>query len=302
MTTKFPQLCLGTAQLGMPYGINNTLGQPSAKEACRLLQTAIKSGVLAFDTSPEYGHSEKILGQNLSKTSQLIFISKVPHLDWKKNQAEILKKVESALMKTRQDLRIKKIPVYLLHRFADLINQNQVVLKFLLQQKRKGLIGKIGISVYTPREAAISLTIKEIQVIQIPLNLVDKRFLKSGFIKKAADRKITLLARSIFLQGLFFKKKIPKHLSAFRPYQKIIRHLSSKHHLGLNELALRYILGLKGLSYVLIGAESSEQLAENVKAAQKGALDKKIMAEINQIGSAPKSIVNPSLWTVNPQK
>ena len=39
------ELCLGTVQFGMKYGINNTLGQPSEKDVFEMLDTAIENGI-----------------------------------------------------------------------------------------------------------------------------------------------------------------------------------------------------------------------------------------------------------------
>ena len=38
---RISQLTLGTVQLGIPYGINNTHGMPSYEEAAQILQTAL---------------------------------------------------------------------------------------------------------------------------------------------------------------------------------------------------------------------------------------------------------------------
>ena len=54
-------LCLGTVQFGMNYGINNTLGQPSEEDVFEMLDTAIKNGIHVFDTAKAYGTAEAVL-------------------------------------------------------------------------------------------------------------------------------------------------------------------------------------------------------------------------------------------------
>ena len=39
------ELCLGTVQFGMKYGINNTLGQPSEENVFEMLDTAFENGI-----------------------------------------------------------------------------------------------------------------------------------------------------------------------------------------------------------------------------------------------------------------
>lgn len=293
---KLSKLCLGTVQLGMPYGINNAKGQPSPAEATKILRYAIKEGVFVFDTAPGYGDSEKILGQNLHLLkNKLVFISKVPSLDWK-NKEKITEAINAVLEKTLHNLKIKKIPFYLFHRFNDLVSHKNFALHHLIKLKKRGLIETIGVSVYTPQEATASLKIKGVQAVQIPTNLIDKRFIESGFLDEARKKKVTVLVRSVFLQGLFFKKKIPTYLNAFKPYQKKIIKICADHKISINELALRYVLSLKGVASVLIGLENLEQLKENVTVAKRGPLDKITLTEINKMGSAPEKIINPRLW------
>jgi aryl-alcohol dehydrogenase-like predicted oxidoreductase len=59
---KLSKLCLGTAQLGLDYGVNNLTGKPRFEESRAIIQTALESGITAFDTAPAYGDSEEILG------------------------------------------------------------------------------------------------------------------------------------------------------------------------------------------------------------------------------------------------
>ena len=58
---KLSKLCLGTAQLGMNYGINNETGKPDFSESEKIINTALKGEINLFDTAPEYGNSEDSL-------------------------------------------------------------------------------------------------------------------------------------------------------------------------------------------------------------------------------------------------
>ena len=53
-----PQLCLGTAQFGMSYGITNSAGQVSINEVCRIVDLAFQHGIEFFDTAQAYGSAE----------------------------------------------------------------------------------------------------------------------------------------------------------------------------------------------------------------------------------------------------
>ena len=59
-------LILGTAQLGMPYGVVNRTGQPAKELALAMVRHAVANGVHAIDTARDYGTAEALLGQILS--------------------------------------------------------------------------------------------------------------------------------------------------------------------------------------------------------------------------------------------
>ena len=60
------RLVLGTAQLGMSYGIANSMGQPDQDVANAIVREAWDSGICKFDTAQAYGDSERVLGAALN--------------------------------------------------------------------------------------------------------------------------------------------------------------------------------------------------------------------------------------------
>ena len=62
-----PELCLGSAQFGLAYGITNYAGQVSEKTVSELLFEAHLKGIRLLDTAMSYGNAEDILGRNLGK-------------------------------------------------------------------------------------------------------------------------------------------------------------------------------------------------------------------------------------------
>ena len=294
---KLSKLCLGTAQLGMKYGINNSSGKPSFNNAKKIIETALGNGINTFDTSPHYGDSEKIIGKCLdTKKEGVIIISKLSPIDWAKNDEEILKKIDITLNASLENLRIEKIPIFLIHRFDDLKKGDGLVMNRLLKLKAGNIIGKIGVSIYTPAEAEESLENESIEIIQIPFNLIDKRLMVNGFLRRAKEKGVTILARSVFLQGLFFKKDIPYELRDFEKYQERLIEISNSSNIEIGELALRYVLSVSDIDSVLIGVENQAQLNENIDIYNKGKLGEDIIRKIDDIGNAPEKIINPSLW------
>ena len=61
------KLILGTAQLGLKYGINNEFGKPSSYDSFKILNTAYDSGIKTLDTAESYGNSHKLIGSFIKK-------------------------------------------------------------------------------------------------------------------------------------------------------------------------------------------------------------------------------------------
>ena len=73
-----PQICLGTAQFGMAYGITNNVGKVSEASLAPLLSHADKAGISFLDTAQAYGDSESVLGRQLPAHHGFKIISKLP--------------------------------------------------------------------------------------------------------------------------------------------------------------------------------------------------------------------------------
>ncbi len=57
------RLVLGTAQLGMQYGIANHTGRPDEDGAYKIVRTKWSNGIFEFDTVQACGKSKKSIGQ-----------------------------------------------------------------------------------------------------------------------------------------------------------------------------------------------------------------------------------------------
>ena len=73
------ELCLGTVQFGMDYGIKGQK-QPSVERAVEMLEYATHNGITTIDTANAYGTAEDVVGVFLSKKTvsrdKLFIISK----------------------------------------------------------------------------------------------------------------------------------------------------------------------------------------------------------------------------------
>jgi aryl-alcohol dehydrogenase-like predicted oxidoreductase len=295
---RLSKLCLGTAQLGMDYGINNLTGKPDPDESRAIIQTAVEEGINTFDTASVYGDSETILGQSLGDLDQeCILVSKLPPVDWTQPPAEIGRRIEISLEETLRHLGISRLSIYLFHRFEDLWPQNGLAVKKLESLKAQGLIEKWGVSTYTPCQAEECLDVENIGVIQVPCNLADQRLLKNDFFKRAQEKAKTIFVRSVFLQGLFFKKNLSWPLEDFEPYRQELEKIARNEGLAMTELALRYVLSIDGIDSILIGVETLGQLKEDIRIFREGGLPKSLLDRVLQLGPVPEKIIDPRQWT-----
>lgn len=302
------KISLGTAQLGLNYGISNISGKPDFDTAINMLRIAWKNGINTFDTSPQYGDSEKIIGSFISKhlkneTKKPIIITKLPKIKVSENYNfnEIYTFIKNKVVSSLNNLNLKKIPFYLLHHTDDILFGHGLVFDCLNQIKKEGLIDKFGTSIYTPNQVKETIEQKYINVIQVPINIFDHRLIKTGLLKKLRKNNIQIFARSIYLQGFFFKSinALPKNLEIAKPYLIKLNNLKEKYNIGIDKLAFLFIRDLPEITSIIIGTETIDQLKRNLSYLNEKSIPNNLRQEIfKEFSELPEQILNPDLWNI----
>jgi len=292
---QLQKLALGTVQLGLPYGIANSTGQPGQDQANQILQLAVNSGITVFDTAAAYGTSETVIGKFLSNQTipDIYLQTKIPpldHLDMDCDTAQIKDAITLTLYRSLYRLQVRSIACLMFHRWADCKKADGYALKVLREFQSAGMISKIGVSVSSPQEALEVLNKKEIQRIQIPVNIFDYRWKDSGFLEQLEKRPdIHVQARSSLLQGVFtlpaHKWPILDKSEAETSVEFLKSSLGAYNRESVADLCYAYLRGLDWIDSIVVGAETPEQLQENVRLFKKPALD----------ANAINSIVCPQL-------
>ena len=88
---------LGTAQIGMNYGVNNRQGKIKIKQTRNILKYCEKLGIRSIDTAVSYGNAEKILGKIGVRNFKIT--SKLPYMNNQK-----IKIIESIVKNSLKDL------------------------------------------------------------------------------------------------------------------------------------------------------------------------------------------------------
>lgn len=297
------KLALGTAQLGMPYGIANVYGQPHQLEALNILQKAVFYGINLCDTSPSYGASEKIIGQfnNANKNRRIKVVTKIPYIDNSQvySLEEIYTLLKSAVLESCANLNLSVLDYCLLHAPVNMKSHEGMVVRVLEELKHEGLIKKIGVSVYSPVEVKYFLEFNNFDAIQIPLNVFDNRLIEMGLLAELYNKGIEIHARSIYLQGLLLmeERDIPSYLNKSINFIKKLGHLAREISLTPTQLAFLYIRDMKEVNRMIIGCETLSQLEENIMTCQLPPLQDGVEIEIRKLfTNVPEYIINPSKW------
>lgn len=296
----FSRIMLGTVQFGLDYGIANSNGRPDYRTCRDIMAAALESGINGFDTAAAYGESEQVLGRILAElgvAGRVLIVSKShPVNDADIPASEVEGFIEKSLRQSLQNLGVDRLPVFLLHRDADL-----VWMDVLHRMKEKGLIERIGISADTAEGAESAARHDLVEALQIPHNLFDRRFSSGPVFPLARKRGLLLFARSSFLQGLLLmpEESIPSSLSEVIPVRRKLEALAYAAGMGMPELCLRYSLGFSEITSVLIGVDTVEQLRQNASMMQRGPLESSLLAQIDAcVPDFPETIVRPSCWSI----
>jgi len=296
---SIPRIVLGTAQLGMHYGIANVRGKPIETEVLEIVKAAWKSGIRFFDTAQAYGDSEKVLGYALGYlgfVDETKVVSKLsPRVDLQNRVA-----VSEAVEESRRNLGVQTMWGMLLHRAEMLDVWDRGLGDALLESRNRHAVKHLGVSVYTIDEARRALEHPEIDVIQIPCNAWDQRMSTSGILALAERLDKLCFVRSIYLQGLLTMQPedVAKRLPQARVAAERWHEISKKHNLVPVELAMRFALSLR--LPLVVGMESVEQVLETDRLVSQGPLPLHVTEEIQSMISPVlrEDILDPRTWNI----
>jgi len=284
------RIVLGGAQLGLPYGILNGGETLNREEVARILDTAVGHGIDSIDTAIAYGQSESVIGETAQNRFNII--SKLPPLPSEvSNVSEwVHMQVDASLAR----LNCKSLDALLLHRPQDLVEQHGAELYAAINSlKIKKIIQRFGISIYAPDELDGIIGKFDIDVVQAPLNVFDRRIL--GVIDQLTARNIEVHVRSVFLQGVLIAS--PKDRpQRFQPWSEHFSRFDTwVHSTGVSAMAccLAFALQQPGVAKLVIGTTSAESLAEIMNSVPNMYLE--VPADLQ---SSSEKLIDPRVWSV----
>jgi aryl-alcohol dehydrogenase-like predicted oxidoreductase len=285
------KLALGTAQIGLNYGISNQRGQVSIDEAAAILRCARAAGITMLDTAVSYGDGEKRLGDIGVQGWHVI--SKLPSIP--DDVADVERWITDTVRRSLENLRIDQLYGLLLHRPSQLTEtRGDVIYAALLRLREINLVRNIGISIYEPSELEPLHGRFELNIVQAPLNLFDQRLIETGWLDRLAAGRTEVHARSVFLQGLLLftpedrPAKFNRWNEHFRRYDSWLR----QHARSRLEACLAFVLSIPQITNVVVGVESASQLGEVVAAAADAP-----SLPARELTSTDPVLIDPRAWS-----
>jgi len=300
MHSGLTKIGLGSVQFGFDYGISNLEGKVPGEQVKRILDAAAESGVRVIDTASLYGDSESILGRFLREGHAFNIVTKTPQYNKPQLTREDAKLLERTFQESLVKLRQPSLYGLLVHNADDLLAENGIFLwESMTDIKSKGMVKHIGVSVYSARQIDAILEKFPIDLIQLPINVLDQRLIRSGHLKKLKHKGVEIHARSVFLQGLLLMDpaKLHDYFGSVREHLKYYHQWIGSKGLSPVKSALAFILNLEEIDTIIVGVADTMQL-EEIK-HECGSLSEITVDDYKKFAWNDEYILDPSRWRVS---
>ncbi|WP_200976380.1 aldo/keto reductase [Echinicola sp. 20G] len=283
------QIGLGLAALGRPEYINVRFDQNIDKsfgafqyKTMEVLDRAYAGGIRYFDTAPSYGKGEQFLLEwhQSHQHPDVLIGTKWGYTykaNWELGYEGAHEVKEHSLVKLKEQWAFSKqflpsLGIYQIHSatFESGVLENRDVHKELLRIKQETGV-KIGMSTSGKSQSEILKAAMEIKVdgeilfdsFQVTFNILEQ----STFSVLKAAQKLgkTVIIKEGLANGRIFPNSRFKH---YAERYDILKKLATHYHVGVDALALRFIMDFLHPDYVLSGAGNTKQLEENLMANQ----------------------------------
>jgi aryl-alcohol dehydrogenase-like predicted oxidoreductase len=286
------KLALGAVQFGIDYGINSTEGQVQPKEVENILHYARLKDIDLLDTAPAYGNSEKILGQ--VGVENIKVVTKTRYFDSLEINNSDIKLLNNDFYRSLKNLKQDNIYGVLVHNANDLLKPGaEKLFKQLQELKQAEKIVKIGVSVYNHNQLQSILDSFDIDLVQLPFSILDRRMIESGMLSDLHAKGVEVHTRSVFLQGLLLmsEQNRPEKFNRWNGLWRIWHEWLNDNQLTALEAAIRYAISMPEISKILVGVDTVNQLKEIVIASSGALPDIPPEMFTNDV-----DLLNPSNW------
>ena len=265
-----------------------------------ILRAAFDAGITHFDLAnnygPPYGSAEENFGTILKKDfapyrDELFIASKAGYDMWPGPYGNLgsRKYLMASIDQSLKRMGLDYVDVFYHHR-PDPDTPLEETMVALADIVRQGKALYVGISNYQPKETAEAA--KLLKELKVPFILhqarysIFDRWVEDGLLDTLGENKVGCIAFSPLAQGMLtdkYLKGIPadsraaKDLTYLNTEQvntnlekiKQLSKIAEQRGQKLSQMAIAWLLSRPNITSVLVGASSSRQLKENVKALDK---------------------------------
>ena len=297
------EIALGTVELGLDYGIPapGAYGRPETTDALRLITRAAESGINLFDTAPNYGTSEALLGNALKDRPDCVIATKVSipvdargHM---RRGQEFEKRINASLDNSRRYLRRDALDIAQIHNATVEALESDEWQTIMAQTTQQGTVRVWGASVYTEEEALSAIRSGLCSLIQVPYNLLDQQMAERVF-PLAEQAGVAIMARSVFLKGVLTEKAqwLPPSLEPLKTGAENICGYLGGSWRNVSRMALRFCLSTPGMTTALVGLRTHAELQETLDSMDYGRLTAEEFYCAQSWGLSNEPLLNPSCW------
>ena len=297
-------------------GLWKNFGATRAFTDCqKLLHYAFDHGITHFDLAnnygPPYGTAEETFGKMMKSSfrpyrDELFVSTKAgydmwpgPYGNWGSR-----KYLFSSINQSLQRMHLEYVDLFYIHRY-DPETPLEETLQALVDIVKAGKALYVGISRW-PLEAT-TFGLKYLREHDVPclcyqgrLNLLDQNVIEDGILQQLQDESCGFVSFSPLAQGLLtnrYLNGIPEDSRIRREttlkeealtaslFKRLgqLQQIANRRGDSLAQLALRWILSHGGVTSVIVGASSTQQLSDNLAAANGNLLSDEEIREIEKV-------------------
>jgi len=278
------ELVLGTAQFQPGYGQGPRSELSEGRGAAALLDAAGDVGVAALDTAPAYGDAEAVIGA--AEWALPVHTKIDPKLE-----------PSASLTRSLERMGRTRVDVLYVHSSTEVLLKESPVLDAAAALVGER-VGKLGVSVYEVEEFRAAVADPRITVVQVPLNLFDRR-LPQALLDEADLAGTDVYVRSVLLQGVLVAdpNSLLGSTVALRSYVVAFDEKARKIGRSRAELAFGWVRSTPGIKGAVFGADSVGQLNEIAELFRGPALDEEVLAELASLPTPPWELCDPRRWS-----
>jgi aryl-alcohol dehydrogenase-like predicted oxidoreductase len=289
------RLVLGTAALGLPYGLSG----PAAKTptlvarsaAVELIRCALEAGLYGCDTAPAYGEAEERIGEAVPGEGRVW-----SKLSFDAAQGAVAAELRARLGASLARLRRDSLDLLSWHNWTPAIGARPAFGELWRALRAEARVHALGATTYGAPDALAAVQSGFFEVVQVEWSLLNQGVLRA-IASAARARGVKIALRSVFLKGVLTSRGhvLPARLLGLRPAVARARELASAWNMELAELALRAALAQRA-DWVVIGVDSRAQLDAALGAARQPRLEAEQLSALDGLDRGDLALTDPRTW------